>query len=549
MLSRKASTDQSHRRRRGGGGGNSTSKNNTGGSQFGPLSKSLKVERQQYWEYYYCKLWELVRGEQYLMDTICSTTIQKDLQFLSLYPFGDGLVNANGATTSSASHDKISSVSPAPSPSAGHTTINTFTSTSTNPSIFPLPISCNSYATHLFNHKKFWHLSSEGHSNYLLTLQEYCYKNRLFQRLLLQYRFIGFLQIDLYGLKEILSLKPIASSSSSSSSSSSMTVKGAAPGNSHIGEISASNTINSIHQMTKAVQPPPAAPAAGGFLSFFSSFGSSAASAAPVAPKPAAPIAAAGGIPIALSQQSSQPALTHLAATNGPVGLGTLSHSSNIASLVPTNAPHTQSMEIYGIVRFVKEFYPKTDQHAAAYRSGYYDESFVTTPKRVDILPNGLFPDRSSSSSSSSIASQVQSFHDFEFRQQVLFRFPLPENIFTLLEDHWEIYLLALAENLQNPTETFSFLSKFSRAPHSHGSKGLAPPSAAGGGGSGSREDDRLSRFLSKLTIEEETILFDHFLKTVPPMKIIITIYEKTFFSDLKLGELEMNLFDLNDQK
>jgi hypothetical protein len=451
-----------------------------------------------------------------LIDSVCQSSVQKDLQFLFLNPFSTGPLTSS--VTGSSAVPVV----------ANPASVN-----------FPFPNNINCYSTHQLNHKKYWNRSFEGNSNYILSLQEYLYKNKLFQRLLLYYRYVGCIQIDLYGLKEILSLKPLPAGTTTTTTASK----------------SAADNLPKSSQMNKGMTSNPSPTAGGGgFLSFFSNLrpetnkeSNSSHSKHSTATTGGVGGGRGTGTPTShlLSHLPHMPqshsivlgnsahANSHLAsssssASSGLLGLGTHSHSTNIAALVPTAAPHTQSMEIYAVLRLVKEFFPKAD------RSSHHDESYVTPSKRVEILSHGLFPfttnpnNNSSSHNSSNrqYLSQIQTFNDFEFRQQVFFRFPLPEEFLSVIEEHFESYLSSYYQkNNSNNNNT--------------------------GGRTTEKKEEKNSAFsssFSSFSLEEESLFFDNFMKTLPPMKVVITVYEKTFFSDLKLGEMEMNLFELNDQ-
>jgi hypothetical protein len=441
-----------------------------------------------------------------LIDSVCQSSVQKDLQFLFLNPFSTGSLT--------------SAVPVVANP------------TSTN---FPFPNSINCYSTHQLNHKKYWNRSFEGNSNYILSLQEYLYKNKLFQRLLLYYRYVGCIQIDLYGLKEILSLKPLPAGTTATTSK---TTADHLPKSSQMNRGMTSNPS------------PTAGGGGGGFLSFFSNLrpetNKESNSSHSKHSTSTTGGGRGGGTPTShlLSHLPHMPqshsivlgnsahANSHLpgssslsSASSGLLGLGTHSHSTNIAALLPTAAPHTQSMEIYAVLRLVKEFFPKAD------RSAHHDESYVTPSKRVEILSHGLFPfttnpnNNSSNHNSSNrqYLSQIQTFNDFEFRQQVFFRFPLPEEFLSVIEEHFESYLSSYYQKNNNNNNN-------------------------AGRTTDKKEEKNSSSSFSSFSLEEESLFFDNFMKTLPPMKVVITVYEKTFFSDLKLGEMEMNLFELNDQ-
>lgn len=557
--------------------------------RYDGLNESMKEEREEYYEYSYCRLWEYVRlvffsvndvlplieynrGEQYLMDVISQATMLTSSSETEQYSFYPPPVNSMTylPTVSTSSLPNLNSSATINSSGHGSTSSFPFKAgisgaahrrDSAALNSVPRSLSLHGYAMHPANHHRYWNGSVEGTSSYLSTLQDYLFKNSLFQRLHLYYRFIAYLQVDFYGIKEILSLLPPPRSANSPT-----------PGN-EVSHLQQQSAVHAVNHFTKNVA---AAHSQSSLMNFFSgaSIVNPVVGATAITPTPSRPLPP----PVPAKESSVHSTVTVASNASSAVvigaggvghgaplvGSGSQTHTSGIVTLAPTTAPHSQSLEVYCVIRLVKDHFPRTDapngssgstaghppavtsgggglfgagfmsaastsaSHQTAHKSGYYDETYVSLPRKIDLLPKGIFPSAAAAASTSSssqttnaLLGQILSSHDYEWRHQSIFRFPLPETWLLLIEDHINTHFGATMLKKQQEEE--------------EAIEGKNGKKKRGG--------------KSQNKVEEEDILLQNMIETMPPMKLVIFIYEKTFFGDNKLGELEINLFDLNDQK
>ncbi len=142
-------------------------------SRFGPQSDAANKEREDDSLFFYLRLWEHVRAEQYMVQVISEATVTDDPQ--------------------------------------SHVTL---------PNASPLSYHIPSYALseHIYAQERLFAFSSLSQSPYIATWEQYLHRNALFARLRLSCRYVAVLQVDMYHLKEIVAtastVKPPFSSAS-----------------------------------------------------------------------------------------------------------------------------------------------------------------------------------------------------------------------------------------------------------------------------------------------------------------------------------------------
>lgn len=192
------------------------------------------------------------------------------------------------------------------------------------------------------------------------------------------------------------------------------------------------------------------------------------------------------------------------------------------ATLTPSLTVHTSAIECYAVIRLVKDYtgsassgFTGTDcilsatnplqYNAYLHGSRVYPEgSFITASKRLDPHMNSSnnaakkFEQAAAASQygnsagyqSKAILAQISQSLDYDWRTQSIFRFALPEGWISLLQEHHHH--------------------------HHHRSHAQHPCQR---------------------------------IRTPPPIKITISVFEKSFFGDTKIGDMELNLTDFSDKK
>jgi hypothetical protein len=393
-----------------------------------------------------------------------------------------------------------------------------------------------------------WHTNSEATSNYLQTINRFLYKNALFNRLYLPYRFIAYVQIDIYALKEIIQVKAKSSSNNNNSNHSQLVTSSSS---SSSGSLTTGNfqnimkTISASNPLVGNLFPPSLPPMKTGSTNISNNSNSSS-----------------NNNNNNNSNINAISTVTTASTTNTAVpifgaNLGQSAYNTNgVYSITPaTNVRGGNGMEIYAVIRLVKYHYDVrvdqdyqhyAQQHAAnnllflASRV-YADGSYITPIHRAESMLStsssshqssqgnnnnrnsnqgkGTFSNKAAASSSSTpsmkgtpgsnhdshsqhpsqptstqtiagkyskhILSQIQVSIDYEWRSQGIFRFALPEGWINLIEDDLQTY-------------------------------------------------DRIQH--------------NDIRHSLPPMKILMTVYERSFFGDNKIGETEISLLENNDK-
>jgi hypothetical protein len=320
-----------------------------------------------------------------------------------------------------------------------------------------------------------------GHSTYHSTIETYMYRNNCHRRLGLPHRCVPLVQVDLYGLQEILAVRAVAGS-----------MPGAAGAHA---PVSIPSGVSPLTYMAMFNKPTLLAPT------------TTTHAAAALDIYAVMRLAPAKGAHSAHSASSAQPTSQFTAPNRSAAPSGT---TTPVIRSAPAGALTNKNCPVGSVVTAV---------HKADARRTPLEQSDPTAGTiggagpGATVLPNAWYKQHQPA-----IARAVE----YNWRDQALFRFALPEG------QHYT-HLPANA-----PTLTIHPYPETVVGADTNGSKGEASAAIKGAAKPGA---------LPSTVLHVPASYFE------TPSVLVIAVYERTFFADTLLGELELDLSPLNTKR
>lgn len=459
-----------------------------------------------------------------------------------------------------------------------------------------------------------WQGTQEAQSAYLRSMSSMLYKNALMARLLLPYRYVAVVQVDLYALKEILSLaaKPAVSHphpSSSASSGGSGNMSGKITGSGSSGNLVsfAHQNNNNTPSATNSSQQTAASTVDTAGFSLAKTFstgnlgalfsGSTQPTVQTQAPSSTSGTSASSAHgPAAITTSLSGTTMHHHYPQVFGANMGQSSLASQTVSITAANPPHGPSFEVYAIIRLVK-YVPHSANQASIYTGHHHNlgggssqHSFASHSSLHNMFASsgaasGGIGGGSSASSGAVENSKVPldgAYLTPVARVEVSknrSRFATAANSINTSSHSTASTASSQTGSQQRPPTSV----RSSTAPTASGTTNAKKAASAAAtaaamnpqGGKYSRvilqqialdvDYDWRAQALFRFALPEgwTTLLQEdmHTLssdgknndnkndrRSLPPLKVSITLYERTFFSDSKLGEVEIPLLDLHER-